>query len=186
VTNTAGVTSHKNIVITSSGFAVYTLTDDSARHPECTKANSCFQFWPPVTVSASAKLIKSAAIRGTLGRWHRDGFAQLTLSGHPLYRFRDDSRPRAATGEGIMGFGGTWHVVSTGSDSAASGRTQGAPTSTTSTTSTAQSSTKPSLTTSTYSAPSYTPQTYTTSMSSTTVAATTSTASSTGTSTYGW
>ncbi len=116
MTNTAGVTSHKNIVITSSGFAVYTLTGDSARHPECTKAKGCFQFWPPVTISASAKLTKSAAIKGTLGRWHRDGFTQLTLSGHPLYRFRDDNRPRAATGEGIVGFGGTWHVVSTGSD----------------------------------------------------------------------
>ena len=40
-------------IATSRGFAVYHLTGDSSRHPECTKANGCFRIWQPVTVSSS-------------------------------------------------------------------------------------------------------------------------------------
>ncbi len=87
VTNQTGTTKTENIVVTSRGFAVYELTGDSKSHPECTKANSCFSFWPPVTVSSPKKLSKARGISGKLGVWHRNGFFQATLGGHPLYRF---------------------------------------------------------------------------------------------------
>ena len=110
VTNTAGMTSTEAIVITAGGKAVYDLTGDRRGHPECTKANSCFAIWPPVTVSSPRKLSKAAQIKGRLGTWHRNGLFQVTLNGHPLYTFSADHR-RAARGEGIHGFGGTWHVL---------------------------------------------------------------------------
>src|SRR5438270_9910579 len=56
VTNQAGTTKAENIVVTAGGRAVYLLTGDRARHPKCTKANGCFSFWPPVTVSSTKKL----------------------------------------------------------------------------------------------------------------------------------
>lgn len=111
VTNQAGTTKAESIVVTTRGRAVYTLTGDSARHPECTKANSCFSFWPPVTVSSAKALSKAPGIRGKLGVWHRNGFFQVTLAGHPLYRYAADSQRDSAAGEGVNGFGGTWHVV---------------------------------------------------------------------------
>ena len=54
VTNQSGSTVRENIVVNSRGFAVYDLTGESKTHPECTKAEGCFKFWPPVTVSPTA------------------------------------------------------------------------------------------------------------------------------------
>lgn len=113
VTNQMGVTKRENIVVTSRGFAVYDLTGDSKHHPQCTKTNGCFMFWPPVTVGSPKKLSKAPGVGGKLGVWHRNGFFQVTLGGHPLHRFAPDSQKHAATGEGIRSFGGTWHVIKT-------------------------------------------------------------------------
>ena len=117
VTSVNGNTKKENLVVTSRGFAVYDLTGDSARHPECTKANSCFLFWPPATVSSSRHLTAGSGVHGRLGVWRRNGFLQLTLNGHPLYRFATDKHKNTATGEGIQTFGGTWHVIAAGSTS---------------------------------------------------------------------
>jgi predicted lipoprotein with Yx(FWY)xxD motif len=111
VTDQAGATARENIVVTARGFAVYELTGDTTSHPKCTKGNGCFAFWPPVKVAAAGKLSKAPGIRGKLRAWHRDGFLQLTLGGHPLYRFAPDTQTDHATGQGIHGFGGTWHVI---------------------------------------------------------------------------
>jgi predicted lipoprotein with Yx(FWY)xxD motif len=125
VTNTTGMTKSENIVVNSRGFAVYDLTGDSKRHPECTKAKGCFKFWPPVTVASANKLSDAPGISGKLGVWHRDGFLQVTLGGHPLYRFAPDSQAHTATGEGIQSFGGTWHVITASVSGNATGTTTG-------------------------------------------------------------
>jgi predicted lipoprotein with Yx(FWY)xxD motif len=110
VTNTSGVMKRETIV-TYHGFAVYTLTGDSKRTPECKSSNMCLQTWPPVKVSSAKKLSKAPGIKGKLGVWHRNGFNQVMLNGHPLYKYIGDQGNGAATGEGIASFGGTWHVV---------------------------------------------------------------------------
>jgi len=138
VTNQSGTTDRENILVTSRGFAVYTLSGDSMHHPKCTKANGCFKFWPPVTVSSARKTSKAPGIKGKLGVWHRNGFFQVTLAGHPLYRFGADSGRDHAAGEGIRGFGGTWHVFKTGSSGGSSTPTM--PTKTTTSTTTTSSS----------------------------------------------
>lgn len=119
VTNQSGMANRENIAV-SHGFAVYTLTGDSKRHPECTKANGCFNFWTPVTVASHGKLSKARGIRGKLSVWHRNGFNQLLLNGHPLYRFVLDHQRDQAAGEGINSFGGTWHVVKASNSSTGS------------------------------------------------------------------
>jgi predicted lipoprotein with Yx(FWY)xxD motif len=121
VTNQSGTTRTESIAVTPRGAAVYTLSGDSAAHPKCTAANRCFGFWPPVKVHSARGLTKAPGIKGKLGTWRRDGFLQLTLSGHPLYRFSVDKHKDDATGEGVHGFGGTWHAVSEGSSGAGSG-----------------------------------------------------------------
>lgn len=123
VTNTIGMTSTENIVVNARGFAVYDLTGDSKTHPKCTKARGCFQFWPPVTVPSANKLSKAPGISGKLGVWRRNGFLQVTLGGHPLYRFALDSQRHVATGDGIHSFGGTWHVLKAAATAAGSGTT---------------------------------------------------------------
>ena len=115
VTNQSGMTKSESIAVTPRGSAVYTLSGDSAAHPKCTSANGCFAFWPPVKVKSAHGLTKPPGIKGKLGTWHRKGFLQLTLSGHPLYTFSADKQKDHATGDGVHGFGGTWHAVSEGS-----------------------------------------------------------------------
>ena len=114
VTNQAGNTKAEAIAVTRLGRAVYELSGDSPSHPKCKASNGCFSFWPPVKVASARGLSKAPGIKGRLGVWHRKGFLQLTLSGHPLYRYSGDTRARAATGEGIRTFGGTWHVFNEG------------------------------------------------------------------------
>jgi predicted lipoprotein with Yx(FWY)xxD motif len=147
VINQTGSTKHENIAATSRGFAVYDLTGDSKHHPKCTKNNGCFKFWPPVTVSSPRTLSKAAGVTGALGVWHRDGFFQVTLAGHPVYRFEPDSQRHVATGEGIRSFRGTWHVIR--SASTPSGTT----TMTTSTTSSPSTPSTPSTPTTTTTTP---------------------------------
>lgn len=131
VTNQSGTTRHEKIAVTPRGFAVYRLSGDSAAHPKCTSTNGCFSFWPPVKVKSAHGLSEAPGIKGKLGIWRRDGFMQLTLAGHPLYRFSVDKRPHAAAGEGVHGFGGVWHVVSEGPASPGSGGTTSTGTTTT-------------------------------------------------------
>jgi predicted lipoprotein with Yx(FWY)xxD motif len=116
VTNmTTMVTKHEAIVTNSKAFAVYWLSGDSKTHAKCTKANGCFKFWPPVTAASAKSLSKASGIRGKLTSWNRNGFAQAVLGGHPLYTFAPDTKKDDATGEGVVGFGGTWHVAVPGS-----------------------------------------------------------------------
>ena len=112
VTNmTTMVTKHENIAVNGKGFAVYWLSGDSKSHPKCTEANGCFRFWPPVTAASAKALSKAPGISGKLTSWKRNGFTQAVLGGHPVYTFAPDTKKHDATGEGVVGFGGTWHVV---------------------------------------------------------------------------
>jgi predicted lipoprotein with Yx(FWY)xxD motif len=120
VTNQSGMTTTQNIAVNSHGFAVYTLSGDSRSHPKCTTRNGCFAFWPPLKVSSRRSLSKAAGIKGRLGVWHRDGFFQVTLAGHPLYRYAADTRRHHATGQGVVSFGGTWHAVKEASSTSGS------------------------------------------------------------------
>jgi predicted lipoprotein with Yx(FWY)xxD motif len=113
-------TIHENIVVNSAGRAVYWLSGDSKSHPECTKASGCFSIWPPVKVASTRSLSKGPGVSGTLGTWKRNGFIQVTLSGHPLYTYLGDTSKDKATGQGVKSFGGTWSVVKAATSSTGS------------------------------------------------------------------
>jgi predicted lipoprotein with Yx(FWY)xxD motif len=104
------------IAVNSKGAAVYTLSGDSAKHMECTKANHCFSAWPPVTVKGKPTM---SGLKGTLGTFKNSGVTQVTLNGHPLYTFAGDHGVGVANGNGLKSFGGTWHVVVAGAAKAA-------------------------------------------------------------------
>ena len=130
VTNQSHVTKHESIVVNSHAAAVYLLTGDSKRHPECVTANGCLSIWKPVTVKSKKKLSKMPGIHGKLGIWRRNGFRQVTLGSHPLYTFVLDHQKRTAGGEGINSFGGTWHVIKAKGGSGAGSTTGGTTTTT--------------------------------------------------------
>jgi predicted lipoprotein with Yx(FWY)xxD motif len=103
------------IAVNSKGAAVYTLSGDSATHMECTKANTCFKFWPAVTVNGKPSI---SGVKGKLGTFKNSGVTQVTLNGHPLYTFAED-HAGIANGDGLKSFGGVWHVVLAGKAKAA-------------------------------------------------------------------
>jgi predicted lipoprotein with Yx(FWY)xxD motif len=145
VTNVRGVTTHPNIVVNGHGFAVYTLSGNDLKN--CSTANLCLKFWPPVTVSSASKLSAAPGVKGKLGTTHHAGFLQVTLNGHLLYTFSADRHKANATGEGIANFGGVWHVVKAGGSKPTSHTTT---TSNTSTTTTSTTTTTTSTYTYTY------------------------------------
>jgi predicted lipoprotein with Yx(FWY)xxD motif len=105
------------IAVNSKGVTVYTLGGDSPKHMECTKANGCFAFWPPVTVKGKPT---ASGVKGKLGTFKNSGVTQVTLNGHPLYTYSGDHGAGVANGNGINTFGGIWRVVVEGSAKAAS------------------------------------------------------------------
>jgi predicted lipoprotein with Yx(FWY)xxD motif len=106
------------ITVNSKGVALYTLSGDSAKHMKCTKANSCFSAWPPLTVHGNPTM--ATGVSGKLGTFKNSGVTQVTLSGHPMYTFAGDhNSPGVANGNGLKSFGGTWHVIVEGEATAA-------------------------------------------------------------------
>lgn len=120
------------ILVDANGKTLYELKPETAKHLLCT-SSTCLDVWPPAKLGRHVKLVKSKDVKGRLGRLHRRGFDQLTLDGRPLYRFSGDSRKGSAAGQGLMSFGGTWHVVK-------ESRSSSGTTTTTTTTSTTTSS----------------------------------------------
>ena len=112
-TGRAEVKGHKETVaVNTRGVTVYELAPESARHLVCTSP-ACLSVWPPV--KASGRLTKAAGVKGKLGTVQRRGYKQVTLNGHPIYTFVGDAGRRGkAEGEGIINFGGVWHVFREG------------------------------------------------------------------------
>ena len=94
------------ITAAADGQTLYTYRDDTPTSSACTPA-WCVQDWPPLVVAQTAKAIVGVSAQlGVLLR--NDGSRQLTLGGHPLYRFSGDQRPGDLRGSGI---GGDWYPV---------------------------------------------------------------------------
>jgi predicted lipoprotein with Yx(FWY)xxD motif len=96
------------ILADAHGNAVYLLTGDSMKHPECT-SGACLSAWPAVI--AKGKPTLASGVQGKLAVWHHGGLAQLTLDGHPLYTYAGDSGGSAANGNDLNSFGGVWKVL---------------------------------------------------------------------------
>jgi predicted lipoprotein with Yx(FWY)xxD motif len=97
-----------DVLVTASGRPIYLLTGDSSKHPECNTA-TCLGAWPAVTTT-SKKPALGKGVKGTVGVWKHNHIDQVTLNGHPLYTYADDSAG-SANGEGLKSFGGVWEVL---------------------------------------------------------------------------
>jgi predicted lipoprotein with Yx(FWY)xxD motif len=102
---TAAVPGVGTILVDAQGKALYTLTDANGAAVACTGA--CAAAWPPLTVAAGATAKAGKGVKKVSAT--SDG--QVTSNALPLYRFSGDTQTKAAKGEGINAFGGTWHVV---------------------------------------------------------------------------
>jgi predicted lipoprotein with Yx(FWY)xxD motif len=97
------------IAVDSHGRTLYLFEKDKRGHSAC--SGLCATYWPPLLTHG--KPVAMAAVkRSLLGTIRRsDGRRQVTLAGHPLYRFSGDSRRGQTNGEGLNDFGGGWDAL---------------------------------------------------------------------------
>jgi predicted lipoprotein with Yx(FWY)xxD motif len=102
----------KSVLVNPQGRTLYALNPETGKHLLC-KSKECLTNWPPLTVkSAKTKLKAGSGVKGTLALLRRSSTSfQITLNGHPLYRFAGDTGKAQDNGEGIESFGGTWHAM---------------------------------------------------------------------------
>jgi predicted lipoprotein with Yx(FWY)xxD motif len=94
-----------------NGRTLYTLSSDPKDKSTC--AGQCATAWPPLKIASNGKV--EASVMGTFEIIKRaDGTDQVALDGHPLYEFIKDTARGQTNGEGIVAFGGTWHVAKAG------------------------------------------------------------------------
>jgi predicted lipoprotein with Yx(FWY)xxD motif len=77
-------------------------------------SSACTTYWPP-SLTAGGIPAGSAGVTGQLGLVMRaSGAQQITYNTWPLYTFAGDSAAGQTNGQGVVGFGGKWLVVTPG------------------------------------------------------------------------
>ncbi len=94
------------VVATPSHQVLYLFTHDHRGTSTCRGA--CAAVWPPYLLAPGQRTVHPPrGLRG-LGTLHRGTRFQVSLDGHPLYRFAGDRRPGQDHGEGV---GHAWFAV---------------------------------------------------------------------------
>lgn len=98
------------ILVDGKGLTLYLFEKDPRGRSACYA--QCALYWPPLLTHRTPVGLHGAkaALLGTTRR--SDGTTQVTYAGHPLYRFRQDTRPGLTTGQGLKASGGEWYVLS--------------------------------------------------------------------------
>jgi len=105
-TGTAGT-----ILANGTGYTLYWFSEDTPTYTACDDV--CVPQWPPMT--GKPEVVTGDALPGKLGTLYRsNGALQATYDGHPLYTFAGDFRPGDVGGNGVVQFGGRWHVIHLG------------------------------------------------------------------------
>jgi predicted lipoprotein with Yx(FWY)xxD motif len=95
------------VLTTTAGLTLYYLSADTAAAPKCT--GGCLAFWPPLLSTGTP--VAMAGMSGSLTAVQNANGSQVAYNGHLLYTFVKDKASGDANGEGVVAFGGTWHVA---------------------------------------------------------------------------
>jgi len=99
------------VLADGTGRSLYIfMKDKPAQGSACT--GDCANEWPPLVASQQPNGGSGvdASKLGTIDR--PDATKQVTYSGWPLYRNKDDKAPGDTKGEGVKGFGAEWYLIS--------------------------------------------------------------------------
>src|ERR671934_400631 len=110
VTVTAHSSRYGKILFDGRGCVLYLFARDRAGRSSCSGA--CAKAWPPFLTKGAPKSGRgiNGKLLGTTKR--RDGTLQVTYAKHPLYYFKEDTRPGQIKCQNVSNFGGLWLVVS--------------------------------------------------------------------------
>ncbi|MBW3573031.1 MAG: hypothetical protein KY467_18195 [Gemmatimonadetes bacterium] len=108
---TVGAQEYGEYIADQKGRPLYMFTADSAGQSNC--YDRCAQMWPPLLAPQGTPTAGSTDVRprliGTVQR--RDGAAQVTYGGHPLYYYHKDQGADAPRGQDVHDSGGEWYLV---------------------------------------------------------------------------
>jgi len=104
----------RTFLVDARGRTVYLFAADTSGTSSC--SGSCAKAWPPVTVTSTPQAGGEAQQRllGTTTR--KNGDKQVTYDGHPVYYYKEDTRPGDTKGQDLDRFGATWYVVTPAGD----------------------------------------------------------------------
>lgn len=108
--------SYGAFVADAEGRALYLFTADQQGQGTAKAESSCYddcaKAWPPLLVKGEPQIGKKLKqeLVGTIQR--KDGSAQVTYGGWPLYYFVKDQGGESVTGQDVHGFSGEWYLVS--------------------------------------------------------------------------
>jgi predicted lipoprotein with Yx(FWY)xxD motif len=98
------------ILVNSQGRTVYLFSRDSGTTSQCSGA--CAVNWPPLRATGKPTIGSGATASLIATTTRSSGAKQVTYNGHPLYLFKEDTKPGDTNGEGITAFGGSWYALS--------------------------------------------------------------------------
>jgi predicted lipoprotein with Yx(FWY)xxD motif len=106
---TASSSRYGRILFDSRGRVLYLFARDRGGRSSCTGA--CAEAWPPFLTKDAPKALSGvdAKLLGTTKR--SDGTLQVTYAKHPLYYFKEDTKPGQIKCQNVSNFGGLWLVV---------------------------------------------------------------------------
>jgi predicted lipoprotein with Yx(FWY)xxD motif len=92
--------------VNAQSHTVYVFDADLAAPGTSVCSGSCASVWPPVAASAGVTYpTPFTAIK------RADGTLQLAYSGRPVYTYIGDAAAGSIAGNGLVEFGGAWHIA---------------------------------------------------------------------------
>jgi predicted lipoprotein with Yx(FWY)xxD motif len=96
------------VLVDAEGRTLYAFTKDSGGQSSC--YGDCAATWPALALTVQGVPAAGDGVQAALVALtdRRDGSAQVTYKGMPLYRFSGDQQPGDTNGQGV---GGSWFMV---------------------------------------------------------------------------
>ncbi|MFJ9030650.1 hypothetical protein ACIRQP_19410 [Streptomyces sp. NPDC102274] len=126
------------ILVNGKGHTLYLFEADKAKKSTC--SGDCLVDWPPALVTGTPQAGTGVKANLLTTTTRDDGTKQAMYNGHPLYTFREDTKPGDTKGQDLTEFGAKWFVVSPDGKAITTPPQSASPTSTSSPTTTASPS----------------------------------------------
>ncbi|MFE2849274.1 hypothetical protein ACFXKS_38390 [Streptomyces scopuliridis] len=98
------------ILVNGRGHTLYLFEADKAKKSTC--SGDCVVDWPPALVKGTPQVGTGVKANLLTTTTRSDGTKQAMYNGHPLYTFREDTKPGETKGQDLTEFGAKWFVVS--------------------------------------------------------------------------
>jgi len=102
------------ILVDGSGRTLYLFEADTSTSSTC--YGPCAQAWPPLLTTGTPTAGTGANGADISTTTRKDGTAEVTFHGHPLYYYVGDGKPGETTGQALNQFGAKWYVLAPSGD----------------------------------------------------------------------